>query len=361
MARKSHFDFYLELLNRCLLAWEAIRLNPKFRADYEKHKQHIDWLRIHYIEAMSQGITPEMEWVRKFSDKWNLSLDDVIRWNPLNKSTYLEPITEFSLCKRKCIQFNQDARWGFTVCCKSKKPNKHNATPCFASYQQSITSLPLASRLNGIYVYRDSHPLTGINQTSTVKDFIRTESRKNRLLLWVRSDALREVAQLQILEQVRKAKQRSPRQRSEGRLLIKSKADNGYIVLSIALHAPSHKILSAARKALRTAVPTYPFSQIANLWESLQIYDEHINKEVPIGRMIENKYGPRKARYHKSQVSVGDSSTYGRYFTDRINRAKRLIKDNTIPPPQLARPTAKKGSRKSLLSTLLPKLPPPLK
>jgi len=361
MARKSHFDFYLELLNRCLLAWEVLRLNPEFRSDYKKYKPYIDWIRLHYTDAMTQGVTPEKEWVLKFTNKWGLSFEDVLRWDPHKESPGITLSTEFPACKARCIRFEPNSIWGFSMRCKKARIIRHDPLTCFAAYNNSIAILPFANRLNSTYVYRDSHPLIGIKQTGSVQKFIKTEGRAKRLLLWVRSDALREVALLQILEQIRKAKLQNPYHKSQGRTAVKIKPDNGYVVFSISLHTPPQKTISAIKKRLKETLPSYPFSQVANSSEALSIYEERIYNKVPLGKLVGKIFGPAKASKHKSEVEIGSSSTYGRALTDRIARAKKLIQENRIPPPQLTRPSSKRGSKKNLLSTLLPKTAPPLK
>lgn len=336
MARKSHFDFYLELLNRCLLAWEALRLNPKYREEYKEHQSYIEWAKKHYGPDFFNDTSSKKELLYRFSQRWGLSVDDVLRCNPTD-NTQIPLTINFRTCKKKCVKPDINLPWGFTLECTANKPK---ASTCFRQYRQAILALPFTSRLNNVYVY-PGDPMPGRKQHREVLSFIKREQAASRILLWVRGDTLREIAEWQILAHISRVKARNTNRRSEGKAAATVIPDGGYLIFSISQSAAASKIISSVKKNLKRAIRAYPFSQAFNIMKALEAYELRIHKKYPVWKIVQKRYKKVGLAEHREIGTSGGVSFYGRRITGQIARARRLIEKNLIPPPQLTRPTMK--------------------
>lgn len=322
MPKKSHFDVYLEYLQRSILAWEALRLNPEYRKDWEDNKK---------LLASPKAATPNspaMCWLKKIArSKWGIPelLD------PYTSQEFQD--TSFLHCRKHCIKTSTDNPWNFSLTCTST--DKKKKEPCFHAYLTAHLRNPFLSHWNHAWVFPDN-PFVAITPASAaLGDYLKKETASGHIVLWIRPEGVRERVQHDVFRHIASAKAKLANPPRKAKPIVKFKHWKGFLLLSIPLGAPDNLMRNQVKMILAAQVPYWNQRQIANTWGALKVYEARNYKGESLPSQARRRYG-------NEQVKVKDAhgNVYSRlksFLIRKLHRqyafSKQIIKTPKFVPP----------------------------
>jgi len=316
MARKSHFDTDLEYANRCILAWEALRLNSDYRKDWDANKILIKRPAAHKIQTKTH------QQLYKAASKWG------IRWlvDPVNTPVTPPNVDGFRHCQRKCGVSFSDPGWFYNKKCVDKK----NAGQCFRDFYNVLSKNPFISRWNTAWVTIGNPLPPDSPLLKRYGKFTIQEETKGRLVLWIRKGGIRNIIQDHVIEYYKAKRKKLKKQFKKTEKEIAVLAGGDFIILSI---PPSLSIDQLRRKVsgiLDKHIVTISLTQIKDMWTDLKIFE----KRKYLGKTIDEllkEYYPRTIDFSRR----GGDSFYRPKIWFRYGFAKNnlLNPDRFVPPP----------------------------
>lgn len=277
MARQSYQDLLWTQLELCLLAWEAVRLDPDYRKDWEDNKTLVDSLK---SGPQYPRNDPPALHLRRLGSKWRFSPGRILE-DPGRAIPFI-PQSRFHKCTKRCFLLALKPSSRCPVDCLPRYL-AYLDRYCPFSYAQSIAVL-LACPYEPAIITGERFSRAAM---AAYKFDQRERAKPHRLVLWCKREFWRKGLAAQIiyylnkhLAETAKAGARDPR-RVRRRNLVAAHWTPESLILSIDLLGSKRRIWREIDKAL-ARLPRRPFDDILPaVKRGLEYYRmKHIEKKT---------------------------------------------------------------------------------
>ena len=319
MARKSHFDTYLEYLNRCVLQWEALRLNPEYRRDWEENKEYLK-----SPEAKVPNSNVQC-WLNKIAVKWGIPR----LINPYVETT--EPQFVFTGISDKCIQSDGSGRWGFSMRCDELKCKTHEA--CFGVYLKNITKNPFILSWNRQWVYQNNPIEIIMPSSQAILSYVKREKAHRRIVLWIIPQGVRERIQHEIFYLFPAPNSKSQRVHPKTKSPVKFRRWGGFLLISLPLGLANNSLRMQVKRILSEKIKSYEPRQMRNMWEALKAYETKESSGQSFSLIAKHTFpNVSVITEHRERLKEHEKSPFVRRVIYKYSSARHIIEEPNFAP-----------------------------
>lgn len=362
MARTGTLDAIWEDAARLVLAWNAVRLNREYRAEWEAARPYMEYIRRH-ITLHNHHLfasTDVGQWIEVIASRWLFELNPMlpILPDPDTEIPYVERKV-FKRCFTECLlpQPNPWEEQGYyrpaldRFLVKCAKPKEKDTTGCWRDHVQRFSACPFKQSIHGGVFLRDPGEPPDKQATTEIREWMKKPAAQfdrtwrrdgDRAVFWISRMYSRPVV-LETLgwnlgacaaERVKAGRASWDQSRGTNLGLVECFTDDAtHLVIAVDMRAERRAMNRALARTLKEHLALSPFrTQWRDLEEGFDLYEQiEIRRSTTLEKVCIKRFGQAvwdAFTPARSWASEGKSRpTAIRNLDAALKRAKAFIEE----------------------------------